>query len=1046
MFRVTVCVYVCLLGLGCALPLNAQQTAENVGVGWVAASGRHTPREVESGAAGLVGHFNPNQMLRVGFGLQPPNMEQEKQFLQDLQTKESSEFHNFLTASEWNSRFAPSEAEEQAVIDWAVSQGFTVTQRYSHRLMIQMEAPAATIEKALGVTLNNYQLGNKAFFSNDRDPVIPASLATVIQSVGGLNDLWALQPANRNAKEPVFSTYTAGPEVATATPGGRAADGSKLSGRSKTSTKNPVPNITNGAYDPTDMFSSQAYDTNALYAQGHCCNPLGNPGGTPPETSIAIATAGTQNTNDFYGFQAKYPYLATHWAGFTYIGGTPPCCDGEGTMDFEWSTAMSNSFGSLNDTAEIYMYDGANTGFNTFNAIYSQMLADGHARVFTTSWGWGESGVTGVMNSADNILSAMAGQGWTLLAASGDGGASYGCGSADQIAFPASDPHVVAAGGDTLYLNGDSTFNSFYGWSGGPDGCGTNDGGSTGGLSTFWPTPSYQSPLGLPSRGVPDISLNADWYNTPQNIYFNGGLGGNGGTSIVAPEMAGFFANENAYLLYLSSTISGGLCNNHQCTPLGNGNSYLYWFGEHSSYAPHYPFYDITSGCNNNNVTQFYGLGYYCAGSGYDLVTGWGMPNMFELAWAINTYQAGDFGAPGINFSGPAKNRWYNSDQTVSWSLFDTSSDGLPPTGVAGFSQAWDADPGDVFREATPGSGNSFYSGPQFPNATTGCLDLAGADGCGGGAGQGWHTVNIRAWDNTGFPTVDLTYGPIGYDTVAPVTAATLKGTVVGGIYESAVTVTLAATDALPGSGVAHTVYQVNGGSQINYTGPFQVSSLGTNTVAFHSLDNAGNVEPNKVSTFQIEAPTGTTLGSSVNPSSYHQLVTLTAKVAASFGGAPNGSVQFKDGNSILGTAALNAGGIAQFPSASLGAGIHSLTAVYLGSSRFLGGKSAALKQTVKKATTTTSLVSSPNPSIKAKPVTFTATAHPSLGGAPSGQVTFKNGTTVLGSATLNATTHTAKFTTSKLLAGTFKITATYDGDTNFLSSASPVLKQVVKP
>jgi len=148
----------------------------------------------------------------------------------------------------------------------------------------------------------------------------------------------------------------------------------------------------------------------------------------------------------------------------------------------------------------------------------------------------------------------------------------------------------------------------------------------------------------------------------------------------------------------------------------------------------------------------------------------------------------------------------------------------------------------------------------------------------------------------------------------------------------------------------------------------------------------------------------------------------------------------------VIGTAALNASGVAKFSTASLSVGVHSMTAVYLGNSNFVGSTSSALQQTVKKAKTTTSLVSSLNPSTKGKPVTFTATVHPASGGAPSGKVTFKDGATLLGSAAVNLTTHKAKFTTSKLSVGTHHITAAYGGDTNFLSSVSPVLKQVVKP
>src|ERR1035438_8516489 len=80
---------------------------------------------------------------------------------------------------------------------------------------------------------------------------------------------------------------------------------------------------------------------------------------------------------------------------------------------------------------------------------------------------------------------------------------------------------------------------------------------------------------------------------------------------------------------------------------------------------PHYPFYDITSGCNNNDVTAFYGLPYYCTAVGWDPVTGWGSFNALQLAWAINAYQAGG-GPPQVKFSGPATGAWYNTDQTVS--------------------------------------------------------------------------------------------------------------------------------------------------------------------------------------------------------------------------------------------------------------------------------------------------------------------------------------------------------------------------------------------
>jgi Bacterial Ig-like domain (group 3)/Beta-propeller repeat len=92
---------------------------------------------------------------------------------------------------------------------------------------------------------------------------------------------------------------------------------------------------------------------------------------------------------------------------------------------------------------------------------------------------------------------------------------------------------------------------------------------------------------------------------------------------------------------------------------------------------------------------------------------------------------------------------------------------------------------------------------------------------------------------------------------------------------------------------------------------------------------------------------------------------------------------------------------------------------------------------------TATTLSSSRNPSAFGQSVTFTATVTSSLGAPPDGEaVTFKKGTTVLGTGTLSG--GSASFTTSALPVGTDSIKAVYRGDSNFGGSTSKVLKQVV--
>jgi hypothetical protein len=97
-------------------------------------------------------------------------------------------------------------------------------------------------------------------------------------------------------------------------------------------------------------------------------------------------------------------------------------------------------------------------------------------------------------------------------------------------------------------------------------------------------------------------------------------------------------------------------------------------------------------------------------------------------------------------------------------------------------------------------------------------------------------------------------------------------------------------------------------------------------------------------------------------------------------------------------------------------------------------------------AATRITLASSPNPSKHGQPVTFTVTVTSALKrkAAPTGSVTFKDGSKKLGSVKM--ANGTAKFTTSKLSAGNHQITANYSGDSQFNPGISAVLVQKVKP
>ncbi|MBV9280112.1 MAG: Ig-like domain repeat protein, partial [Chloroflexi bacterium] len=198
--------------------------------------------------------------------------------------------------------------------------------------------------------------------------------------------------------------------------------------------------------------------------------------------------------------------------------------------------------------------------------------------------------------------------------------------------------------------------------------------------------------------------------------------------------------------------------------------------------------------------------------------------------------------------------------------------------------------------------------------------------------------------------------------------------------------------------------------------------------------------------------PTGTTLSSSANPSTFGQAVTFRASVSGSGSGTPTGTVTFKDGSTSLDTAALGAGAnpanVATLTTNGLSAGPHSITAVYNGDSTFEASTSAALSQTVNKASTTTSLASSQNPSTVNQQVTYTAKVSVTTPGAgtPTGTVAFADaGSTISGCASVTLDS-SGRATCPVAYSGTgsHPITATYSGNTNFLGSADS-LTQVVK-
>jgi polyisoprenoid-binding protein YceI len=172
---------------------------------------------------------------------------------------------------------------------------------------------------------------------------------------------------------------------------------------------------------------------------------------------------------------------------------------------------------------------------------------------------------------------------------------------------------------------------------------------------------------------------------------------------------------------------------------------------------------------------------------------------------------------------------------------------------------------------------------------------------------------------------------------------------------------------------------------------------------------------------------------------------------AANPNGAATGTVTFQSGATTLGTAPLASDGVAELQTATLPGGSDSLTAVFPGDASFQASTSAAVPFTVVPAVTT--LTTPYYNGDTTNPITFgLSLSSDSAGVAPTGTVTFQNGSAILTSGPLLGTAATssapaAGTATSQrvnLPPGTYNVTGVYSGDSNYASSTSPAVSLAV--
>jgi subtilase family serine protease len=539
------------------------------------------------------------------------------------QDPSSPQYHKWLTPERFADRFGLASSDVAQIRNWLEGEGFHIDSVARSRTQISFSGTVARIESVFRTEIDSFMLNGARHFANATEVSIPAALADVILGVRNLDDF---HPKPRNTgvrKAPASPEFT-----------------SSISG--------------NHYLVPQDFAT--IYDMTALYRAGF--------DGTGEKIAVVgdsdITMSNIETFRSLSGLPANDPTkVLVPSSGAAVVPSTGEQV--EAYLDLEWSGAVAKN------ASIVYVYVGNNSNYSVWDAL--QYAIDNNvAPVITTSFGYCEAGLgqTNVMAIQGWAQQANS-QGQTISAPAGDSGAADCDGSQVQSAtqglavdVPAAIPEVTGVGGSeftgdasststTTYWNG--TNDSFYGsalsyipeevWNDTSESI-ANQGGLAaggGGASIYFSKPRWQTGTGVPNDGhrdVPDVSLNASPFHDSYLICDGTDSTGNqgctngfrdsqnyvdlvGGTSVGAPTFAGILA--------LINQATGS-------KRLGNVNSILYSLAASAPTA----FHDITAGDNkvpcvqgSTNCPSGGTIG-YDAGTGYDLASGLGSVEVFNLA------------------------------------------------------------------------------------------------------------------------------------------------------------------------------------------------------------------------------------------------------------------------------------------------------------------------------------------------------------------------------------------------------------------------------
>jgi len=958
---------------------------------------------------GAVADSTPMNRMLLLLQRSPEQQAALRQLMDEQQSKDSPNFHQWLTPDQFGKQFGPADADVKAITGWLTRQGFQGIKVAAGRTVIEFSGNVGRVRNAFHTDIHKFLVRGEWRQANISDPQIPVALAPVVAGVVSLHNF------PRKSFRHMVGAFT------------RTADGRVI----------PQFSTSSGFYilGPADFAK--------IYNIPSTLDGTG--------TTIAIVADSNINPQDVVDFRNLFG-LPANPPVITLDGPDPGKNGDEGEADLDVQVA---GMVAPKATINLVVSEDTLTAFGIdLSAVY--IVDNNIADAMSESFGECEAALGTANVFYNSLWEQAAAQGITVTVAAGDPG-SAGCDNFNIVAAAsfglavsgiASTPFNIAMGGTDFDDVG--TQPSFWSPTNGPGKesalgyihettwnnscaatatsanlntvCATANNiiAGSGGPSGIYPKPSFQSgitPNGIAAgdnhRYTPDVSLFASdgpasksFYlfcqadailpGSPPSCASSGSFSffGTGGTSASSPAFAGIMAlinqsqvtagkpgrQGNANLvLYKIAATAGQSCNS-STTPLTGSTC---------------SFNDVTKG--NNSVP--------CVGNS---------PNCSSKTANTNGVL--------VSTASPTTPAWTTATG------YDLAT-GLGSVNVANLATAWTTAVGAFKSSTTSLKLNGATSTVIITHGTS----VAAA-------------VTVAQTSGTVVPTGDVSLiaptsvnAGIGSGTLSSGTATFNTTSLPGGSYNLkahyAGDGTFAPSD--DSTGVPVVVNKEN-------------SRLQMGIVTFDPV--TGNITSTNATSFAYGSPYILRLDILNSTTSGCQLL-VTPAVTAGCAFDATGSVTITDNAAPLdtGTFVINSAGHAEDQPIQLNAGSHSIVATYSGDISYSApSASSTATWTVSKATTATGLAATPATGVTtATPVTLTASiaSQSNSTAGPGGTVTFFNGTTQIGSpvtvvpagATAIAfASGTASLQTTFTSTGTQTITATYSGDSNYATSNAP--------